>query len=199
MDISYIKENYARMRDEELILLSKEDGRDLSSEAITALYQEFVKRKLDTSTISAMRIQKIEEHQKGMENAANEEVLKFEAKLFDHAFEGIMNEKTDEEIAAGLIKLGLTDQEAILLLLCLDQRATEIEKHFTSVMLKGLGIGLLGILITAISYSSSVTGSTYIFAWGAIGSGLLVFFSSLKRKDKYANILIMLKERKEKN
>ena len=55
IDIELVKLKYARMEEEELIYLTEHSSYGLSTEAISALYQEFLKRNLDTSIFSNLR------------------------------------------------------------------------------------------------------------------------------------------------
>ena len=46
-DVDIIRDNYASMPDEKLILIAKEDSPDLTDEAFVILNAEFAKRRLD--------------------------------------------------------------------------------------------------------------------------------------------------------
>jgi hypothetical protein len=197
IDIAIIKENYSRMRDEELILLSQNDGKDLSSEATTALYEEFLKRKLDITIFSSLRAHKIAEHQRHIENVQAAKEQEFAANVWAYCFEAKSEGKTDEEIFHGLIEFGLDQEQSINVINSIENRAIEIEKDYDNEQLSGGIICAIGILVTIATYSSALSGGTYVIAWGAILFGGIRFFSGLNNKSKFSKVLRNIKEQKQ--
>ena len=75
------------MSDEELKRLSQIDGKDLSTEASTALNREFQKRKLDTTIFFTLRAHKLAEQQKHAETTQEAKRQEFEASIWTYCFE----------------------------------------------------------------------------------------------------------------
>ena len=78
IDIELVKLKYARMEDAELISLTQTSGYELSTDAISALYYEFLKRKLDISIFPHLRAMKWQIHKN---NLAKENKMKFDEKI----------------------------------------------------------------------------------------------------------------------
>ena len=106
IDFSIIEENYSKMSDEELKRLSQIDGKDLSTEASTALNREFQKRKLDTTIFFTLRAHKLAEQQKHAETTQEAKRQEFEASIWTYCFEAKSEGKTDGEIFHGLMECG---------------------------------------------------------------------------------------------
>jgi len=194
IDIAIIKENYSRMADEELICLSQQDGKDLSSEAISALYQEFLKRKLDTTIFSSLRAYKAEEHQRHLQNIQESKAQEFTSSIWTYCFEAKAEGKTNDEIFQGLINLGLDDEQSSFVINSLEERAIEYEKAYDNEMLTGGAICAIGIILTVITYSSALNGGTYVIAWGAIIFGAIRFLKGINNKGKFSKILRTIQE-----
>ena len=197
IDIALIKENYSRMGNEELIRLSQNEGKDLSTEATTALYEEFLKRKLDTTIFSSLRALKIQQHQRHLENIQAVKAQEFAASIWTYCFEAKSEGKTDDEIYQGLTELGLDEDQSAGVINSIESRAIEIEKEYDNEQLTGGVICVIGILVTAITYSSALNGGTYLIAWGAMLLGGIRFFSGLNHKSKFSKVLRNIREQKQ--
>ncbi len=185
------------MKDEDLIRLSKNDGKNLSSEAISALHQEFLKRNLDTSIFSSLRAHKTAEHREHLQNIQKAKAQEYEVSIWTYCFEAKNQEKSDDEIFQGLVKLGLTDEQSSTVINSIESRAIEIEDAYSDEMMTGGSICALGIALSAISYSAALNGGVYVITWGLIVSGAIRFFHGLNNKDKFINILRVIQEQKQ--
>ncbi len=197
IDISIIEENYSKMSDEELKRLSQIDGKDLSTEATTALYREFQKRKLDTTIFSTLRAHKLAEHQRQAETIQEAKRQEFAASIWTYCFEAKSEGKTDGEIFQGLMEFGLDEEQSSMVINSMENRAMEIEKSYDNEQLTGGAICVIGIIVTAVTYSSALSGGTYVIAWGAIIFGAIRFFGGLNNKSNFSKILKNIQQQKQ--
>ena len=187
------------MQDEELVRLSQIDGKDLSSEALTALYQEFQNRNLDTTIFSSLRAHKIAEHQTHLESIQEAKAQEFEASIWTYCFEAKSEGKTDDEIFNGLLEMGLSNEQSTIVVNSIEGQAKVTEKVYDNEMLTGGAICFIGIIVTAMTYSNALNGGTYVIAWGGIIFGGIRFFSGLNNKSKFSKILKSIEEQKQKS
>jgi hypothetical protein len=184
-----IKEQYARMSNDELIRLVKYEEHELTSEARLMLQEELVKRRLDTSLLDgiiqnhdAQAERKVAKAQKSVENA-------YINSIWSYALESKGNGLPDEEIYNGLLEKGIGEEHAAMMMKSLEHKATEQLKSATNEMTWGGLTSLGGLLITYFTYTEAANGGTYVIAWGAILFGAIKFFRGLSNADKNRMIL----------
>jgi len=184
-----IRENYAQMTDEQLMHLAQTEGQDLTSEALSALHDEFLSRNLDTSVFGTVQdnktIRQQNNIQKVKESAANE----FTQAVWTYALDEKAGGATDEDIRKGLAAYGLDEEHATLITTSLENTAKEGLATHKANMTRGAITCAVGLLITFWTMSAAQGGGTYVVAWGAIVFGAIRFFRSLPAKEKFDKIL----------
>jgi uncharacterized membrane protein len=148
-----IKKLYARMSNEQLLQLSKDEGKFLTSAAITILYQEFLKRKLDTSIFPVLRVYKVTEHQKMHQRLSQKKDIE---SVWEHFLDAKYKGKADQEILQDLCAMGLDYQVSYDIIHSMKAKAIELHEAHEKTVFKGLvlflfGIGLLFINLTHIN------------------------------------------------
>jgi uncharacterized membrane protein len=148
-----IKKLYARMSNEQLLQLSMDEGKFLTSAAITILYQEFLKRKLDTSIFPVLRVYKVTEHQKMHQRLSQKKDIE---SVWEHFFDAKYKGKADQEILQDLCAMGLDYQVSYDIIHSMKAKAIELHEAHEKTVFKGLvlflfGIGLLFINLTHIN------------------------------------------------
>jgi uncharacterized membrane protein len=148
-----IKKLYARMSNEQLLQLSKDEGKFLTSAAITILYQEFLKRKLDTSIFPVLRVYKVTEHQKMHQRLTQKNDIE---SVWEHFLDAKYKGKADQEILQDLCAMGLDYQVSYDIIHSMKAKAIELHEAHEKTVFKGLvlflfGIGLLFINLTHIN------------------------------------------------
>jgi hypothetical protein len=197
IDKAIIKANFSRMSDTELIHLAENEGHDLTSDALLILQEEFSKRKLDMSVFGMVEDNKIAEKQMRIERAKEKGSEAFMNSIWTYALDEKMEGKTDKEILAGIIDQGLDEEDAAEVINTLEAKAKSIsDAHDTNMLVGGL-ICTLGIGVTLWTYSASLTGGTYVVAWGAILFGAIRFFRGMADKGKYKAILAKIQAGKD--
>jgi uncharacterized membrane protein len=148
-----IKKLYARMSNEQLLQLSMDEGKFLTSAAITILYQEFLKRKLDTSIFPVLRVYKVTEHQKMHQRLTQKNDIE---SVWEHFLDAKYKGKADQEILQDLCAMGLDYQVSYDIIHSMKAKAIELHEAHEKTVFKGLvlflfGIGLLFINLTHIN------------------------------------------------
>jgi hypothetical protein len=148
-----IKKLYARMSNEQLLQLSKDEGKFLTSAAITILYQEFLKRKLDTSIFPVLRVYKVIEHEKRHQRLTQKNDIE---SVWEHFLDAKYKGKADQEILQDLCAMGLDYHVSYDIIHSMKAKAIELHEAHEKTVFKGLvlflfGIGLLFINLTHIN------------------------------------------------
>ncbi len=129
------------------------------------------------------------------EQGNDDEMRRVVAALLAHAYQAIDNGEPMDRIEADLVNRGCSKDLAAAVI----QRAHEAHRQHAQTrgtnqdgpfrvpsersgsgdMALGAIICLVGIIITAASYSSASGGGTYVVAWGAIVFGAVRFFKGM--------------------
>lgn len=141
------------MSNEQLLQLSKDEGKFLTSAAITILYHEFLKRKLDTSIFPVLRVYKVTEHQKMHQRLSQKKDIE---SVWEHFLDAKYKGKADQEILQDLCAMGLDYQVSYDIIHSMKAKAIELHEAHEKTVFKGLvlflfGIGLLFINLTHIN------------------------------------------------
>ena len=141
------------MSNEQLLQLSKDEGKFLTSAAITILYHEFLKRKLDTSIFPVLRVYKVTEHEKRHQRLTQKNDIE---SVWEHFLDAKYKGKADQEILQDLCAMGLDYHVSYDIIHSMKAKAIELHEAHEKTVFKGLvlflfGIGLLFINLTHIN------------------------------------------------
>ncbi len=141
------------MSNEQLLQLSKDEGKFLTSAAITILYHEFLKRKLDTSIFPVLRVYKVIEHEKRHQRLTQKNDIE---SVWEHFLDAKYKGKADQEILQDLCAMGLDYHVSYDIIHSMKAKAIELHEAHEKTVFKGLvlflfGIGLLFINLTHIN------------------------------------------------
>ena len=188
-DVDIIRDNYASMPDEKLILIAKEDSPDLTDEAFVILNAEFAKRRLD-----------INAYLPSAQEEPGEESL---PELFtsdsnaDDSMMGLSYQKMMYDNPEREIKLK-ESKEAFLANLTEDDIHLLINKCKRN-MLISTSIFIIGFSITIITFVAASDSGTYLIALGPIMAGGIGFPLAYEKKKEYEYALEERKRKKENN
>jgi hypothetical protein len=189
IDIKFVKDQYSKMTDSELETLARHDGENLRTEALTALYEEFLKRKLDTSAISALRIEKANEHIQ-LQQEADQIILKdFEKKVWSYCFSARVEGKTDHEIFDALINSGLQPEVSQHFVEHIDIHASAIIKEMENKRFAGGFVAVLACIITLFLFVNNLPAKAYFYSIAAIIVGTIGYFASDESIRKLKNVI----------
>lgn len=186
IDIELVKLKYARMEDAELISLTQTSGYELSTDAISALYYEFLRRKLDISIFPHLRAMKWQIHKN---NLAKANKKKFDEKISNLLASSIKDLSQGESLGNVIKKLqraGLRNKHCLNVLIYLKRYAIYKEENYHTKLLFASCIAFLGIFITALIIITSTMTDAILIGFLLIIVGVNKFISALtnKRKDR---------------
>ena len=176
------------MEDAELMNLTQTSGYALSTEAISALYQEFLKRNLDMSIFPHLRALSWQIHKNTL---AKENQIKFEeyiSNLLANCIKDVSKGESLEEVIIKLQKEGFANRECLKAINYLVEYAKEKEEKYNTKMLAGSCIAFLGIFITALIIITSTMTDAILIGWLLIIIGVNKFFSAFTKKRKDRNL-----------
>lgn len=182
-DRALIKKLYAGMSNEQLLQLSKDEGKFLTSAAITILYQEFLKRKLDTSIFPVLRVYKVTEHEKRHQRLSQKKDIE---SVWEHCLEAKYNGISDKEIMKDLWDMGLSYQSSHGIIHSMETKSMEQRHTNEKKVLKGVFIFLIGIGILLVT---PIHDNLKTLASGCIMLGLLKAISGFSGILKYDKII----------
>ncbi|MEO5564425.1 MAG: hypothetical protein ABIR18_13345 [Chitinophagaceae bacterium] len=189
-DLNIIRENYAKMPDKELLRFAKEEGKDLTDEALVLLEKEFTYRNFDKTIFNTIR-EKESDIQESEDEAGLFNTMTGAADLTGGlTYQEMMYPKEKESIAQSQEKFiaGLTDENALTLI-----------KKCESSMMKNGAIAVIGLIITGVTLKMAENGGSYVVAWGAIIFGAIGFFRAVNTRDKIKSALKAIPESKQQS
>lgn len=142
VDHLLIKKVYAGMSNDELLHMSRYEGKLLTSAAITHLYQEFLKRKLDTSVFPSLRAYKVAEYQKSLQQLSQKNDIE---SIWLHFLDAKYKGKADQEILQDLCAMGLDYQVSYDIIHSMKAKAIQLHEAHEKTVFKGLVLFLFGI------------------------------------------------------
>ena len=189
IDPAIIRENYAQMTDEQLMHLAKSEGQDLTSDALSALHDEFLSRNLDTSVFGSVEDNKNIRQQRNLQKVKESAANEFTQAVWTYALDEKAAGATDNAIRKGLASYGLDEEHATLITDALENTAkNRLASHKANMVRGGITCGA-GFLITYWTMTAAQGGGTYVVAWGAIVFGAYRFLKSMHAKEKFDRIL----------
>jgi hypothetical protein len=126
VDINVVRQSFLSMTDEELLVFGKYEGPKLTAEAFHLLKEEFEKRNLDTTVLESSEIDKQLEDLQKQTTFEKATAYEFTATLWKYALDEKENGKTDYEIYNALLKKGVSEDYAYMLLQSLESKAKEL-------------------------------------------------------------------------
>ncbi len=189
VDVSFIRHNYAAMADGQLIALAKKDGNELTREAFTVLKEEFVKRNLDLTIITAAenaRKLKLGADIVKMRGGRGNDIIK---QLWDYAFIEKKNNKTLQEIYDGLLERGADENLALTIAEGIETKAADLVTSSRHKIETGAVSFAVGAAVTIFTFVNAANGGVYIIAYGGIVFGIARFASGIIGIGSYKKIL----------
>jgi hypothetical protein len=164
----HIARTYRNMTDEQILQFVDDEGPKLTPEALTLLYQEFVRRKLDTEKIAALRSLRTQNYvlEYTMADLARR-VWWLDAFIYKRK-----NGATDEEIMLELEEMGVSDEEIKIFMDHMSVREKELEEVADKAGLKILGKIIVLIIMGVVMFAG---GAKYS---GNIGALIVIPFAA---------------------
>lgn len=187
--LDIIKEQYAKMPDEELIRFAKNESQHLTIESFRLLISEFEIRNLDIDILETVETDKELlklSKQSYFEQKTSEE---FEQSILDYALGEKEKGSSNVIIYNGLIKKGLDEEYAFMFVQSLGWKVRKLVDHYSGRLIVGC-IGVFGGIILFTLFSVETLGPMFaLYGIVAIIIGVVAIIINLSRKEKYQAIL----------
>lgn len=165
MDPEIIKENYARLPDELLTALLKEEGTAVTYEAFILLKREYNKRKLDPAILKATEELRQEESRNKIVDNFKKEIW-WQINYYQHAMLARKGRgETNQSIEKWLMKEGFEPEAASDAVKELSNDIRELYQRSRKSMLGLFGIILIGLISVSV-FLSDWQNFTYAFIGG---------------------------------
>jgi hypothetical protein len=163
-DVSIIRDTYAGMSEGELLRLASEEGHSLTSEALTLLYREFVRRGMDTEPIASVRTGKYIERNR-LERAKDESLRRlFMDSVGRYAHDRMKEGRSREEVAVELARLGMAGEHTVPILSALPDPPEERDGSFGIHRLIVPILIALTLLVLAIAVEAVTMGTVSLIS-----------------------------------
>ncbi len=180
VDKNTIIEKYASMPDSELVAFAKNEGYQLTEENKSILKTEFISRRLDYDALMTGNDNYLIDINIGDNKNTNPHLA--------YALDQMEYGKVQHEITAGLLEMGLDENEIAIVLFKVSHVCKQRIKKAEHDRLLGSAILISGIAITFLPLSMPQNRLTYILAWGAIILGFLRLIKGIYNKSRFEKI-----------
>lgn len=171
IDIELIKTSYAKMPDEQLIFLLKNEGSKISHEAFIILKKEFRKRNLPEEIIIEAENIRNENTRNKIIATLEEESVRVNHKLWEEIFKLKSEGEPDSEIRNFLLNEGLRYEQAEFYISQMGTVAEETLKKTKRYILRAILSLLLGSMLLIWNYFSFISVMTIVV-------GVMIFLSA---------------------
>src|SRR5665213_154782 len=130
-----IKQKYAGMGDEEILLLAKKEGLDLTAEAVTLLREELGRRKIGADIMAELDREIIVRYGLKIKQFEEDVHADLYSKAWKFAFNAKANGQTDYETYSGLLQTGINSEYAYFILNSIKGKAEALVKDSISACL----------------------------------------------------------------
>ncbi len=188
IELNIVKEQYARMSDEELQLFAINESGKLTMESFHLLKDEFEKRDLDLGIIESAEIDKSLAElgkQSTFERATSYE---FATSIWQFALNEKESGKTNFEIYHSLLNKGIDEKYAFMLTQSLDTKSKELKENYSNEIIAGWIILCAGLLAIFLSFNGTLSGLFGLYGFIVAAGGGLRIYKSTQKKEKYQKI-----------
>jgi hypothetical protein len=185
-----IKIHYEKLLDSQIIEIAQKDGHALMPEAFQILKDEFKKRNLDESALTAAIEKKAQKYNEQMFVATERNADAYQKSLLNYMLTETENESSDVAIKHGLMKKGLDETSAQEMMESREEVLKKMIDEHDTQMLTGGAVCVIGSIITIWTFTkANEGGGMYVVAWGAIIFGAIRFLKGFGEKRKMNRVL----------
>lgn len=191
IEISFIRESYSKMTDDQLNSFVLNEGHQITSDAFLILRDEFIRRNLDLTPLESSESKRELVHQEKIKKVQESGTEEFLNSAWYYVLSQIELKRSNSEILLGLKEMGIEEKDGNLLINGSESKAAEeLEKHNNQITLGYISIGL-SILILMITTSN---GRSYLL-WPALVFGIYKLYQGFSQKGRYLRTINIIKER----
>ncbi len=197
IELDIVKEQYKRMPDEELILFAKNESQHLTIESFHLLVSEFELRNLDIGVLESVEIDKALSDLNKQSAFEKSTAIEYTEMIWKFAFDEKEKGSKDSEIFKNLVKKGVDDSYAYILIESLESKSKEMSEEFDTEIILGWVFLFAGILLVFLVINGSFRETFVLYGLLFIVGGIVRLFKSYSKKNKYVTILKNITKEKE--
>jgi hypothetical protein len=196
IDPEQIKENYARMPDEKLISVLKEDGLSIIYEAFIILKREYNKRNLNTAFLAEIENKRLDQSKQRVQSNFEKESNIIENKLWNGVIRLKAENSTNKEIFDWLVAEGVYPELAMEGVNHLGPVAAAFYKKALRVMLLSMLFIFGGIILCFLGIEGKVSTTTLFYGALLIVTPLRFIYTNHKTYQLCEKAMDLLKQEK---
>ena len=158
IELNIVREQYARMTDEELQVFAINEADKLTIESFHLLKQEFEKRNLDLNILNSAEIDKALSDLGKQTTFEKITAHEYAESVWQFALNEKEAGKTNFEIYNSLLNKGVDKQYAFMLVQSLDTKSKELKENFDTEIIAGWLILFGGLLAIFLAINGTISG-----------------------------------------
>jgi hypothetical protein len=183
-NVDLIKFKYERMEDDELIRYTETSWYLLNTNAISALYKEFIKRKLDITIFPYLRARNYQNVNSTLSRFHKNKLEQYLIYLKNCCLKDLSEGKSLDDTMKKLRRKRLQKKDFLKVIQALEESIKEIKSSYNKKVLTGVGFVLLGILMFAIWFLTSEMNHIILLGGIFMMIGVYKFISGVRFKNK---------------
>ncbi|HEY5367723.1 MAG TPA: hypothetical protein VIJ75_01925 [Hanamia sp.] len=189
IELNIVQEQYARMGDQELIEFAKNESLHLTIESFHLLNLQFERRNIDKSILEQAELDKELSNLNNQTTFEKITAYEFTKSLWDYSLNEKQRAVSNRDIYDGLVKKGVNEQYAFMLLESLESKSKEMLDNFETEIILGWLILAAGIILIFFSFGDELNGLYAVYGTLLSLAGFLRLYKSYSKKKKYQHIL----------
>jgi hypothetical protein len=188
IELNIVKEQYARMGDEELQFFAINESDKLTIESFHLLREEFRKRNLELGIIESAEIDKALNDLNKQSTFEKITAYQFAESLFQYALDEKELGKPDFEIYNNLLDKGVDKEYAFMLVKSLGTISKEIADDYDSEIIAGWIFLIAGVLTIFLAFTGIFASIFILYGFIGLSGGGVRLYKSYSKKGKYHTI-----------
>lgn len=189
IELNIVKEQYARMGNEELIEFAKNESLHLTIESFHLLNLEFEKRNIDKSVLEQAEIDKELSNLNNQTTFEKITAYEFTKSLWDYSLNEKQKGTANHDIYENLLKKGVAEQYAFMLVESLESKSKEMLDNFETELILGWLIFAAGTILILFAFGKTDNGLYAVYGSLLALVGFVRLYKSYSKKKKYQDIL----------
>ena len=195
--LDIIKEQYAKMPDEELMRFAKNESARLTIDSFRLLLSELEIRNIDTNILDIAETERALAELNKQSYVEQNIAVDFELSLLDYALSEKENRSSDLDIYYGLIEKGLTEENAFMFVESLNWKVRSLIDELDTRLIYGGVLGFGGIILLVLFVNETSGPMLALYGCILLIAGIFITVRNKSGKQRYQTILKIMEEEKE--
>jgi len=194
--LDIIKEQYAKMPDEELIRFAKNESASLTIDSFRLLLSELEARNINTNILDIAETERALADLNKQSYVEQNIAVDFELSLLDYALSEKENRSSDLDIYYGLIEKGLSEENAFMFVESLNWKVRTLIDELDTRLIYGGVLGIGGIILIALFVNETSGPMFALYGCILLVAGIFMAVRNKSGKQRYEAILKIMEEEK---